>query len=461
MKLRTWLIIAVILGLLISFLVIWASSPRIAALTPLPGSQDVSQDSPLQITFTQPMQVNSLEERLVIEPDISGQFTYEDQMLTFVPDQPWPGGQVITITLRSGARALGNLGLPVWTQERWSFQVSKMLLAYLWPAGDLADLYALHPLSGEVTRLTESAAVQDFTVSPDGKAIVYTADRLRGGSVLIRLSLDESTPGIVTASETVAMCEMAVCRNPAISPDGRWLAYEHVPEFSNQNQIEVRLLDLASGRSQPVGDPNHSRRDPAWSLTGWLAIYDVIDEAYHAIHSESGATILFRNQIGEPGSWHPDGKRFLASEIFDESSEILVSAASGHLLVYDIRDTSRILDLTKEYYLEDIGGVFAPDGLQIAFTRKYLDPMRWTTGRQVWVMDLDAADGQVLSERQLTNAPLYNHYALAWSPDSQQIAFMRFNLANLADSPELWLMNADGSNPVQLVIGAYAPHWIP
>jgi Tol biopolymer transport system component len=88
--------------------------------------------------------------------------------------------------------------------------------------------------------------------------------------------------------------------------------------------------------------------------------------------------------------------------------------------------------------------------------RKYLDAARWTPGRQIWLMSPDGKEFQAL-----TNAPYFNHSSFAWSPDGQQLAYLRFNQEKLTDPPELWLMNADGSQPIQLVIGGYAPQWIP
>jgi Tol biopolymer transport system component len=63
--------------------------------------------------------------------------------------------------------------------------------------------------------------------------------------------------------------------------------------------------------------------------------------------------------------------------------------------------------------------------------------------------------------QELSNAPYFNHSNFAWSPDSQQIAYLRFNQDNPTAPPEIWIMNIDGMNPIQLVIGGYAPQWIP
>ena len=123
---------------------------------------------------------------------------------------------------------------------------------------------------------------------------------------------------------------------------------------------------------------------------------------------------------------------------------------------YSLEQSGQVLDLTQANNIEDTQPVFSPDGRLLAFARKYLDPQRWRAGWQLWVMQKNGLDGRALKED-----PFYIYYDFAWSPDSAQIAFVRFNQAILTDPAELWLINADGSNPVQLVIGGYNPQWIP
>jgi Tol biopolymer transport system component len=106
--------------------------------------------------------------------------------------------------------------------------------------------------------------------------------------------------------------------------------------------------------------------------------------------------------------------------------------------------------------LEDTLPVFSPDGERLAFARKYLNQDEWTPGRQLWLMDMDGGNA-----RSLTREPSYNHYDFAWSPLGNQLAFVRFNQTTMTEPPELWLVNDDGSQARLLVIGGYAPQWIP
>jgi hypothetical protein len=61
----------------------------------------------------------------------------------------------------------------------------------------------------------------------------------------------------------------------------------------------------------------------------------------------------------------------------------------------------------------------------------------------------------------LTSAGLFHHTALAWRPDGTEIAYVRSNQADLNEPPEIWVIPVDGEAAVRLVIGGFAPLWIP
>jgi Tol biopolymer transport system component len=119
-------------------------------------------------------------------------------------------------------------------------------------------------------------------------------------------------------------------------------------------------------------------------------------------------------------------------------------------------DANRIVSLTPGTNTENTDPAYDPDGRLVAFARRYLDPARWTPGRQLWTM---AANGGEL--RQLTEEPLFTHTDFTWRPDGGQIAYTRFNQMTLTDPPEIWVIEPDGSSPLRLVIGGYDPQWIP
>ena len=459
------------LGLaLVAGLWYWRASPTLVEVFPVAGSRSVPASLPMRLTFSRPMQPASVETRLSIRPALRGAFTWEGNTLIFTPAQSWPAGETVEVRLAVGAQTAGLIPLSLRNEQTWSFTVGRPLLAYLWPSGGLADLYALDPASGEITRLTTSTfGVLDFSVDPDGTNLYYSMRNSTGGSDLHRL---ERSPESTTTWSSVQLlaCPQAYCRSPHPSPDGGALAFERAPLPGSADSLypQVWLLGLDNGSpagaespvEEPASDPDHPAHSPAWSSQGRLAFYDVSERAYIVLDRDTGEASAFPNETGEPGSWSPQGDFFVAPEILSipvtqGSQEAGDTISASHLIRFDT-ETAATRDLSRGPVVEDTSPSFSPDGSYLAFARRYLDAARWTPGRQAWLMRPDGSEAIAL-----TNAPSYSHSAFAWSPDGRQIAYLRFNQETLTDPLELWMVAFDGSRPTQLVIGGYAPQWIP
>jgi Tol biopolymer transport system component len=207
-----------------------------------------------------------------------------------------------------------------------------------------------------------------------------------------------------------------------------------------------------------AGDPAHQTLLPSWSKDGFLAYYDTQALAFVLFDPYSGERVLFSNQTGQLGNWHPEGREFLAPEIFflDTGSVTgLKNLASSHLILFN-RLTKSTLDLTPADDLEDSSPSYSPDGVYLAFARKYLDQRRWTPGRQLWIMMPGIGQAQ-----PITHDPDFTHYEFAWSPDSKQLAYVRFDQTVLTNPPEIWLLELINVERTRLVENGYWPQWIP
>jgi dipeptidyl aminopeptidase/acylaminoacyl peptidase len=448
----------------------WRAAPTLLEVFPVSESRDVPASLPLRLVFSRPMQTATVETRLSFQPARRGTFSWEGNTLVFFPDQPWPAGETVNVRLAAGAQSADLIPLSLRDEHNWSFTVGRPLLAYLWPSGGLADLYALDPASGEITRLTNSSfGALDFNVSDDGSNIYISMRNAAGGSDFYRL---ERSPESTTqwSSVLVLACPQAYCRSPRLSPDGQALAFERAPLPGSGDSLhsQVWLLDLEGGSTGGAGpqaeelasDPNHPAHSPAWSSQGQLAYYDVIEKAYLVLDRDRGTAAVFPNETGEPASWSPLGDHFVAPEILSlaatQGSQVAGDTISAsHLIRFD-PESAASRDLSRGPFVEDTSPSFSPDGSYLAFARRYLDASRWTPGRQAWVMRSDGSEAIAL-----TNAASYSHSGFAWSPDGRQIAYLRFNQETLTDPLELWMVAIDGNNPIQLVIGGFAPQWIP
>ena len=460
-------LVLLLLGILLisaSAYVYLVESPRLLEVSPSPGAEAVLAKTPIQLVFSKGMQPESVTQRLAIQPEMPGEYAWEGDTLIFTPAEPWPRGETITVEIAPGARSATLIPLPLRSGRQWSFTVSRPLLAFLYPASGQADLYTIDPGFGEATRLTESNfGVLDFSVGFDGTKIYYSGPNATGGSDILQIKREQA--GGWSFSPLLA-CPEAYCRSPQPSPDGRFLAFEReaLPGSGRAQFPRVSILTLPEGNeegSQPeeklAGVPDHPTRLPSWSASGLLSFYDVAQKAFVVLDPVTGESTAFPNETGEAGAWSPDGNLFIAPEIF-----FLPAGGSGddtlatsHLIAYNMKDgVGR--DLSQGPVVEDASPALSPDGNQIAFARKFLDAARWTPGRQVWVMSAGGEDPNPLSD-----APFYNHSAFAWSPDGEQLAYIRFNQEAPTQPPEIWLVNADGSGAQQLLTGGFSPRWIP
>jgi Tol biopolymer transport system component len=188
---------------------------------------------------------------------------------------------------------------------------------------------------------------------------------------------------------------------------------------------------------------------------GLLAYYDRTSSGYEVVNPVTQERVRLPNQTGQPGAWSQNGEYYLAPEISYLKAPGGTETGTSHLIRYNLQSKTTE-DISGENKVEDVEAGYSPDGGLIAFARKFLDAENWSFGRQIWIMNADGSDPHAI-----TNEADYNHYDLAWSRDRRMLAYVRFNQAKLSNPPELWMVNIDGSNPVQLVIGGYSPIWIP
>ena len=460
-KLRWILIVLIGLSLTAAAVLLYLQGrPRVASVDPIAEASNVPAGAALRLTFSRPMDAESVAQRLAIEPAQDGELTWDGKALIFTPANPWPNNQAVSVTLSPGARAAGFPRLSIRQGFSWSFTVGPPRLAYLYPWNGPAELYLLDLASGESEQLSESpAAILDYDSNPTGTRFYFSVDQGNGGSAIYALERLTGEQGILLD------CPAALCRYLQVSPTEDYLAYERTGFSASErpNYPQVWLLPLSGKPGEPalVAEPDHQTRQPQWAPDGQLSYYDFTLAEFISKDLASGGTVRIPSQTGIPGSWHPDGDSYAFPEIFTStpsdprSLPDLEILPASHLLQFHISDGS-LQDLTAMDDLDDTSPVYSPDGSSIAFARRRLDIVHWTPGRQIWLMGPDGSN-----PRQLTQAVYHNHYDFAWSLDGDLLAYSRFNKNVLIEPPEIWQIGADGSGDRLLLVGGYAPQWVP
>jgi serine/threonine-protein kinase len=185
--------------------------------------------------------------------------------------------------------------------------------------------------TGPVERLLEAGRLQvPAGFSPDGSTLILTgfSAELAEGIGMVRVPGDQSYEVLIDSP--------AREWEPALSPDGRWLAYSS--DESGRFEIYVRPFpEVDSGRTVVSSDGG---RDPAWSPDGRELFYESVQGmAVVAVEttpsfSAGAPRILFDKSpyLAGRGGWSydvaPDGQRLLmvklAAATGAESAEIVV-----------------------------------------------------------------------------------------------------------------------------------------
>ena len=429
--------------LLALLLVGWQMSPRIERIEPPEGELHGRQ--PLVFSFTRAMDTNSVENLISAKLSQPGEFSWNNDFnqLTFTPNRSWPAGETISLEISGGARS--QTRLPLLGKYNIDMTVSPILLVYLWPADKTSNLYLANPVSGESTALTEEVnGVLNFSISAEGDRIYYSSTSENSTSRIMVLDrLNGNT-------EQVTTCPDGLCTSPRISPDGNLLAYEFIPRDIDKLPT-IRVFDIEEKTKNDLGEEGQYIEKPLWSSAGWLSYYNQTGKGYHFWNPESGEKQFLPNETGGDGSWSPDGRYFICSEILFLGDTL----APRHLQLYDLSNKNT-LDLSRGNYPEDLNPSFAPFGLTVAYSHKSLDPAQWTPGRELWILNITSGENT-----QLTEVIDYQHTSFAWHPDGKQLAYVRYNQAALSNPPEIWLIDTTSGDPVRLIINGFQPGWIP
>jgi Tol biopolymer transport system component len=288
--------------------------------------------------------------------------------------------------------------------------------------GDDADLWRLDLDTGEERRLVAGAV--NPAVSPDGRRLAFDA----GWGGARRLWIADTggrNPQQLTgdSTETVEHVE------PRWSPDGRHLAYRRV----QKTKSDILVVDVATKAVTWVTDDNVIDLDPVWAPS---------ERALYFTSARGGGLNVWRVAVSEHGA--ASGKPQQVTTGAGDDLQVTVAPDGRHLAFTVLGVDSDLQRLPVDQVTGrakgppetviastrvESRGAWSPDGTRIAFNSDRRGDMN------IWVRD---ADG---TERQLTSGP-GGDYQPEWSPNGQVIAFFSAR----AGSSDIWTVRvADGT----------------
>ena len=203
---------------------------------------------------------------------------------------------------------------------------------------------------------------------------------------------------------------------------------------SRQTPDSLNLVGLADGETTPVALTFHPGYDraPDWSPDGTRLAFSRSD----VIHVMSvDGTELRSFEEGTNPAWSPDGTRIA----YDNGNRTFVfepDGAAGRTFVGD-----------------GTAPAWSPDGTRIA-----VDDLVTQNQTDIFLM---SATGQ--GRVNITDNAMRADREPGWSPDGSQIVFRRLNRSE-STGYDLWVMDADGSDPTEILVRNEAqtgPVWLP
>jgi dipeptidyl aminopeptidase/acylaminoacyl peptidase len=211
------------------------------------------------------------------------------------------------------------------------------------PTGDPLDLMA--GVDGDCPILPFGDS-DDFSVSPDGEWLVYTAKVLGGSEEAWSTDLDLWAVPTDGSSPAVCLTEDNEAEDsaPAFSPDGSTLAHlAMVRPGYEADRRRVRLINWKTRAGQVLTEPwDRSPRGLAWSADGTVLYASADNIGNHSIfriEAEGGAVsaVVTKHSNTNPRPL-PDGRLLYSQDSLVSPVELFVSAGDGS-------EQTRITDL--------------------------------------------------------------------------------------------------------------------
>ncbi len=343
------------------------------------------------------------------------------------------------------------------------------------------DIWAIELETLKETRLVEKAFNPDY--SPDGERIAVDAS-WAGPRRIWSVDRLGHNPRQLTSDTSEGVSHV----RPRWSPDGSKIVFQNI----ERTKFDVRVFDVAQGRSIWVTNDAVQDLNPVWSPTGRFIYFS----SYRG-----GGINIWRVAISADGGPSDAPQQLTIGA--GQDVEIAISREGRRMAFSTLKQNADIwrLPVAPETgkptgapievittTREDSRGAWSPDGQTIAFNSDRTGEMN------IWLYSLESR-----ASRQLTKGA-GGDYQANWSPDGKRIVFFSSRTGNAdiwsvdvesghleqlarttsvdvnpffspdgkliaynsdqSGRPEVWLMNANGSDARQVTTVGVMGHFI-
>lgn len=448
---RVVLGVVVGLAILIAGLTVYSqwfgvSHPELVTLS---GEALVGGRGPLGIKFSQIMNRQSVEDRIVLIPESTGRWEWEeDRIAWFYPDRAFQSGSVMVVQIKSGV--MSQDGRRMRNDFEQAIQVRSNKIAFIGQPLVMPEIWLVDQDGTAPKQLTNTdGSVYDFAVSPDGEWIVYSRLNFRGGSDLY--VIDRFGKG----EKLLVECGEYNCQEPVWARNGIDIAYRQSGrDFEENGQPPNSILysvNVESGQNNPIfTNPNVRGMEPSFSPDGKIiGFYDLVVGAVRLVNLLDGSNEVIPSAIPAVGAWSPDSKKLIVADLvpgtYAPYVQLLVVELENRTLTHLFENGPEGIDYSIP--------AWSPDGKWLLVGRRYVDGL---VNKQIWLMRPDGSQARAVSQD-----PTTTHAAYSWSPDGRHAVYQRFRLGGSEDRPEIILWDFEKDEQRILADNGALPEWMP
>jgi Tol biopolymer transport system component len=436
------------LGVIIIVLIFLVSQLGVRVRADFADNQ-IGPFSPLQLSFSVPVNPKAVEPLLTLDPEAAGRFEWlNSKTMRFLPTSPLRPDTIYKLQLGPGK--VGENGEGLRNHLTWSFSIRPPTITYLAFPGGKSEIWITDKEGTSPHRLFEFAtSIFDFDASPNGEFIVFSAFNAQKGLDLWMVDRKGESPA------KLLDCGTGRCSTPSISPDSARVAYtRQAPGLTPSDAPgapRIYMIDLQNKQDRPLfEDSQLLGYGPRWSPNGkWISSYDSLQDVIRVVSLETGKQVLLPSVIGTYLSWSPDNNRLAFTNV--------EKTPSGLRTVINIADfeTGKVDDLLGLHDLSDFG--YAELAWSPVDTNQLLMGMRPNPDQPavgLWLIDLTTLGGPAIADTEglVCQAP-------SWDAWGKSIVFQQFQLGQAASSEiSFW---QSGMDQPRVLAQGLSPCWLP
>jgi Tol biopolymer transport system component len=310
-------------------------------------------------------------------------------------------------------------------------------------------LWTVEPDTGGTQPITdESFRIFDFDASRDGEFVIFSAFNDQQGLDLYRVDRLGNNPDFLLE------CGPDRCSAPAISPDGKTVAY--VREAAGPSSAlqfgapRIWILNLETKQDAPLyEDQQIIGYGPVWSPDGTrLSSYDALADELRLLDFVTGDQFIVPSQTGNPVSWSADGNTLAFTDVATNDSGPYTRIREANISTQEITTLFGEND-ERDYRYNALAWSPIEDKLIIGLQLAQEKP-----AKSLLFMDPATRDGQVIADH-----PDYIYNNPRWDPWGRALIFQQLKLKGEYEA-EIGLWEPGLEEPRLLVKGLLA-HGLP